>query len=205
MTDTLRIAVLLSGTGRTLENLLQRILAESLPIEVVAVASNKKRCRGLDIAQHAGLPNARFPLSEHADAEQRDQAMLAWCGRQRPALLVLAGYTAHLDLGSRPELPVVNIHPSLLPEFGGQGYYGHRVHQAVLQAGRETSGCTVHRVDSEFDRGPILAQRSVPVVADDTVESLAARVFEAECELYPAVLCAMATGDIPLHAEESGQ
>lgn len=124
--------------------------------------------------------------------------MGAWLGTHRPDLVVLAGYLALLDLEALGPWPVVNIHPSLLPRHGGEGCYGTRVHAAVLASGDRETGCTVHRVDAAYDRGPILAQARVAVHENDTVETLAARVFAAECELYPATIDRIARGEIDL-------
>lgn len=197
-TSKLRLAVLLSGTGRTLENLLAWQERGALHAEVVAVASNREGVRGLSIAEQAQIASRSFRLSHFADARARDAAMGAWFSPHRPDLVVLAGYLALLDLQALGPWPVVNIHPSLLPRHGGEGCYGARVHAAVLESGDRESGCTVHRVDAAYDRGPILAQARVDVHEDDTVDTLAARVFAAECELYPATLNRIARGEIDL-------
>lgn len=194
----LRLAVLLSGTGRTLENLLRWQERGELHGEVVAVASNRPQVRGLALAEEAGIPAECFRLRDHADAHARDHAMGRWIGASRPDLVVLAGYLALLHLPEFGPWPVVNIHPSLLPRHGGEGFYGERVHAAVLAAGDRETGCTVHRVDAQFDRGTILAQARVEVLADDTTDTLAARVFEAECQLYPATINRIARGEIEL-------
>lgn len=195
-TSPMRLAVLLSGTGRTLENLLQWQRRGALRAEIVAVASNREGVRGLTIAADAGIAHRSFRLSAYENAHARDAAMGAWLRSYSPDLVVLAGYLALLDLGALGPWPVVNIHPSLLPRHGGEGFYGHRVHEAVIAAGDHESGCTVHRVDAEYDRGPILAQTRVEVGEDDTPESLAARVFAAECDLYPRTINAIANGAI---------
>lgn len=194
----LRVAVLLSGTGRTLQNLLEWSSRGELRAEVVAVAGNRSRARGLEIARAAEIPTRAFLLSRHESRRHRDAEMWSWLHSHDPQLVVLAGYLSLLDLGSCGGVPVINIHPSLLPSHGGEGYYGDRVHRAVLEAGETESGCTVHRVDAVYDRGEILDQERVPVRADDTVESLARRVFAAECELYPRVINAVARGELRL-------
>lgn len=194
----LRLAVLLSGSGRTLENLLQWQRRGELRATVVTVASNRDGVRGLQIADGAGIPHRSFRLSSYADARQRDAAMGAWIRKSAPDLVVLAGYLALLHLEDFGPWPVVNIHPSLLPRHGGEGFYGHRVHEAVIASGDRESGCTVHRVDEQFDRGRILAQARVDVLPGDTSDTLAARVFEAECRLYPATINAIARGEIDL-------
>lgn len=203
MSKRLRVAVLLSGTGRTLENLLRERDAGRLEADVVAVASNKGRVRGLEIARAAGVPARSFRLSDHADRRTRDAAMLGWLHEHDPDLLALAGYLSLLDLGATHGLPVLNIHPALLPRHGGAGCFGHRVHEAVIAAGDCESGCTVHLVDAAYDRGRILAQRRVEVRPEDDADQLARRVFEAECVLYPEVLNRIARGDLAIGPERA--
>jgi formyltetrahydrofolate-dependent phosphoribosylglycinamide formyltransferase len=199
--EPLRLAVLLSGSGRTLDNLLRRITEGHVHARVVAVASNRAGVRGLEIADAAGIPTAVFRKSAHPDTTARDRAMWDFVHEHDAELVVLAGYLALLDLEPSRGVPVINIHPSLLPRHGGDGYYGDRVHASVLESGDPESGCTVHRVDPIFDHGPILAQQRVPVRAGDTVRSLADRVFEAECELYPRTIDRIARGELRLDEE----
>lgn len=193
-----RVAVFLSGTGRTLDNLLRRKRKGSFEPEIVAVASNRAGVRGLEIAQAASIPTAVFRKSHYEDPRARDRALWEFVHAHGAELVVLAGYLALLDLEASGGVPVVNIHPSLLPKHGGGGFYGDRVHEAVLAAGDPESGCTVHRVNAVFDDGPVLAQKSVPVHPDDDVHRLARRVFEAECELYPETIRRIARGEIAL-------
>ncbi len=194
----LRVAVLLSGSGRTLDNLLRWIAEGRVHARVVAVASNRAGVRGLEIADAAGIPMAVFRKSAYPDTKARDRAMWEFVHEHDAGLVVLAGYLALLDLEPSRGTPVINIHPSLLPRHGGDGYYGDRVHESVLESGDTESGCTVHRVDPIFDHGPILAQQRVPVRGGDTVRSLADRVFEAECELYPRTIDRIARGELRL-------
>ena len=192
----LRVAVLLSGTGRTLENLVRWRDQGRLEADIVAVASNRAEVRGLEIAAAAGIEHRAFEKHDFADRHARDAAIWDFLHQHDVRLVVLAGYLALLDLEGARGVPVVNIHPALLPRHGGAGYYGDRVHQAVLEAGDTESGCTVHGVDAIFDHGPVLAQKRVPVRADDDVHTLAARVFEAECELYPETINRIARGEL---------
>jgi formyltetrahydrofolate-dependent phosphoribosylglycinamide formyltransferase len=196
----LRVAVLLSGTGRTLDNFLRRIESKQLPATIVAVASNKPQVKGLAIAAAAGIPQEVFARADHTTRAARDAVMLGWIRAHRPDVIALAGYLALLDLTEARGIPVLNIHPALLPRFGGKGYYGDRVHAAVLAAGETETGATVHLVDAAYDRGPIVAQARVPVQPGDDVHRLASRVFEAECELYPRVLTEVAEGILDLRA-----
>lgn len=187
-----RAAVLLSGSGRTLANFLDRIAQGTLPVEIVAVVASRPDVRGVDVAREAGLPVASFRRRDYPDVAAHNAAINAWLVPHRPQLIVLAGYLSLYAPPADFAGPVVNIHPALLPKHGGQGYYGDRVHQAVLAAGDTESGCTVHLVDDRYDSGRILAQRRVPVLPHDDVGSLAARVFAAECEIYPEVLAQLA-------------
>ncbi|MBC8426480.1 phosphoribosylglycinamide formyltransferase [bacterium] len=182
------VAVLLSGSGRTLENFLAEREAGSLPVDVVAVVSSRGDVRGVEIAREAGLPVGVFRRKDHPDVASHNAAVNAWLAERGPRLILLAGY---LCFYHRPDWyagPILNIHPALLPKFGGMGMYGHHVHEAVLASGETESGCTVHHVSGVYDAGEIVAQQRVPVLPDDTPDTLAARVFTAECALYPRVV-----------------
>lgn len=187
-----RAAVLLSGSGRTLDNFLERIEQGTLPLQIVAVVSSRADVRGVDVAREAGLPLGIFRRRDYPDTAAHNAAINAFLLPHAPQLIVLAGYLCLYEPPAGFNGPVVNIHPALLPKYGGQGFYGDKVHQAVLAAGDSESGCTVHLVDAQYDTGRILGQRRVPVLASDDVGSLAARVFTAECELYPEVLASLA-------------
>jgi formyltetrahydrofolate-dependent phosphoribosylglycinamide formyltransferase len=186
--EKVRLAVLLSGSGRTLENFLARIATGALSARVVAVVSSRAGVRGVEIAASAGLPVAVFPRKDYATIADHTTAINAWLAARRPELIALAGYLCYYVPPPDFAGPVVNIHPALLPKYGGKGFYGDRVHAAVLAAGEPESGCTVHHVDDQYDHGQIIAQQRVPVLPGDDVHALADRVFAAECELYPRVL-----------------
>lgn len=192
MSDAARSAVLLSGSGRTLENLLAKIEAGRLPLEIAAVVSSRGDVRGVEIARAAGLPCRVFRRKDHADAAAHNAALNAWLVPHAPRMIVLAGWLCYYIPPDGFSGPVVNIHPALLPKFGGKGMYGHHVHEAVLAAGETESGCTVHLVNERYDEGRILGQRKVPVFPGDDADALADRVFAAECELYPQVLAELA-------------
>ena len=170
---TLRLAVLLSGSGRTLENLLDRIAAGRLAASVERVVSSRGDVRGVRLA-----------------------AIFAACREARPDLVVMAGFLHLVAIPADFAGRVINIHPALLPAFGGKGFHGMHVHRAVVARGCTVSGCTVHLVDNEYDHGRILLQKAVPVLRDDSPESLAARVFAAECETLPEVINQIASGDL---------
>lgn len=190
--NAVRAAVLLSGSGRTLANFLEHIDRGTLPLRIVAVVSSRGDVRGVDVARGAGLPVGVFRRRDFADAAAHNAAINAFLAPHAPRIIALAGYLCLYTPPPGFAGPVVNIHPALLPKYGGQGFYGDKVHQAVLAAGDAESGCTVHLVEPEYDSGRILAQRRVPVLASDDVGSLSARVFQAETELYPEVLAGLA-------------
>jgi phosphoribosylglycinamide formyltransferase-1 len=200
--STIKLAVLISGSGRTLKNFIDLAAEGDLPIEIRLVISNTAKAGGLQFAAEAGIPSrivARddFPAGAAGDREF-GQAIFAACREAGVDIVAMAGF---LKLAPVPDDfvgRVVNIHPALIPAFCGPGMYGLRVHQAVLDAGVKVTGCTVHFVDSEYDKGPIIWQQPVPVFDDDTADTLAARVFEVEKEAYPHVLRLLAEGRIKL-------
>ncbi len=190
--NSVKAAVLLSGSGRTLENFLAKKAAGELAVDIAAVVSSRPDVRGVDIARAHGIPCEIFRRKDFDSIGAHNAAINAWLESHRPRIIVLAGY---LCFYIQPEWfagPVVNIHPALLPKYGGKGFYGDRVHEAVLAAGDSETGCTVHLVDDEYDHGRILGQQKVPVLPGDDVAALAERVFAAECELYPRMLSLLA-------------
>ena len=192
----LRLAVLLSGSGRTLENLLERIDGGTLPASVAVVVSSRSDVRGARIAERAGVAVRVLPPGGQG-VDRWSEAIFTACREARADLVVMAGFL-HLvriphDFAGR----VINIHPSLLPAFGGRGFHGMNVHRAVLERGCTVSGCTVHLVDDEYDHGRVLLQQAVPVLSDDSPESLAARVFAAECQTLPEAIRRIAAGLLP--------
>jgi len=183
----LKLAVFISGGGTNLQALIDACRARTINAEIAAVISNNAKAFGLERARTAGIPvfhisKIKFP------AEEQYLSMIRRTLRQAEInLVVLAGYMKLLppDVVRDYYGRVINIHPALLPKYGGQGMYGMQVHQAVLAAGDKYSGATVHIVDEHYDRGPILIQRRVPVEKDDTPETLAARVLKIEHQILP--------------------
>lgn len=195
-TRPLRLAVLLSGSGRTLENLLERIAGGQLAATVAMVVSSRADVRGVRIAETASIPvQVLPPTARPLDAWSND--IFAACRAANPDLVVMAGFLHLVEIPSDFAGRVINIHPSLLPAFGGKGFHGMHVHRAVIERGCTVSGCTVHLVDGEYDHGRILLQKTVPVLPDDTPESLAARVFAAECDALPEAINRFASGSLP--------
>lgn len=193
----LRVAVLISGGGSTLANLIERIGDGRLRgVRIVRVVSSRRAVRGVEIAQRAGLEVRVVRPIDFLDGEGFSAAVTAALDEAGVDLVLMGGFLSLWRLPEAYEGRVLNIHPALLPRFGGAGMYGLHVHRAVLAAGERESGCTVHLVDNEYDHGPIVAQRRVPVLPGDTPESLAARVGEAERELFPWVVQNVAEGGV---------
>ena len=190
MPAPLRLAVLLSGSGTTLQNLIDRIGAGRLPAQIVGVIASRPDVLGAQRARAAGLPLEIVERRTTGDSPPRPFPDRVWSAVRAcsPDLVCFAGWLHLLPIPDDFRHRVLNIHPSLLPAFGGKGMHGRRVHEAVLAAGVRVSGCTVHFADDSYDTGPILVQRCVPVKDGDDPESLAARVFEAECEAYPEAI-----------------
>lgn len=182
-----RLGILLSGGGRTLANLHDRCEKGELPARIVVVVSSRPDAGGVERAQRAGVPVViadRRRLSDAAFDEAVTAALKSACVE----LVCMAGFTALWRIPPEFEGRVLNIHPALLPKYGGKGFYGDRVHAAVLAARETESGCTVHFADNQYDHGPIVLQRRVPVLSDDTPGSLAVRVFEQELIAYPEAI-----------------
>lgn len=187
MSPKLPIAVLISGGGTTLQNLIEKVEADELAVKIRLVISSSPAARGLAFAAKADIPAIVVEKKGLTD-EAFSEAVFGPCRAMGVKYVVMGGFLKHVLIPPDFENRVLNIHPALLPAFGGKGMYGHHVHQAVLAAGERESGCTVHFVDNQYDHGPVILQRRVPVLAGDSPESLQARVFEAECEAYPAAL-----------------
>lgn len=185
----LRLTILLSGRGSTLANLLERIGRGGLSgTRVVQVISSRGEAGGLAIAREAQIPTQVVSPKAFDHIDAFSAALALAIGKTPTDLVLMAGFLSLWRIPPAWAGRVLNIHPSLLPAFGGRGLYGRRVHEAVLRAGVAESGCSVHVADNEYDHGPVVARRRVPVQPGDTPETLGARVQAAERELYPAVL-----------------
>ena len=179
------LAVLISGSGSTLQNLIDRCADGSLPATIVSVVASRPEILGIERAGRAGLP---VIVVERRPVETLSERVFGAIRESAPDLVILAGWLHLLRIPPDFDNRVLNIHPSLLPAFGGPGMYGRHVHEAVLASGAKVSGCTVHFVDNTYDTGPVVLQREVPVLDGDTPEKLAARVQVAECEAYPEAI-----------------
>jgi formyltetrahydrofolate-dependent phosphoribosylglycinamide formyltransferase len=190
----LRVGVLLSGSGTSLENLCERIDAGELPARVAVVVSSREGALGLERARRRGIPAFAVPRRHHPEVKEFNDALHAVLERFDLDLVLLLGFLSPFELRGRFEGRAINVHPALVPAFSGQGFYGPRVQRAVLEAGVRVTGTTVHFVDEQYDHGPIILQEAVPVLDDDTPEALAARVQAAERRLVPEAVRLFAAG-----------
>ncbi|MFI5453955.1 MAG: phosphoribosylglycinamide formyltransferase [Isosphaerales bacterium] len=189
----IRLAVCVSGEGTTLQNLIQRIRSRRLKAEVVQVVASRPRIGAIARAEAAGIPLAL--ANYHARSRTEFSAsVFAAIRDSKSDLVILGGFLSLLTIPPEYKGRVINVHPSLIPAFCGKGYFGSTVHEAVLKSGVKLSGCTVHFVDETYDNGPIILQRAVPVLDDDTVETLGARVFKEECKALPEAIALYAEG-----------
>lgn len=195
-TRLLPIAVLISGGGTTLKNLLDCRDRGELPVDFRLVVSSNPAAKGLGYAEAAGIPTVVAEKTKGVSPSAFSEAVFGPCRAAGAELVVMGGFLKHVLIPADFENRVVNIHPSLIPAFCGKGMYGLHVHEAVLAFGAKLSGCTVHFVDNEYDHGPIIAQAAVPVCDDDTPQSLQQRVFAAECAALPAAIRRLALGEL---------
>lgn len=196
MSQPIRLAVLLSGGGTTLQNLLDRIADGRLDARVVAVVSSSAAALGVQRARAAGIPTTVVERKACTSREEFSNRIFDACRAGTADLVCMGGFLQLVSVPPDFANRVMNIHPALIPAFSGKGFHGSFVHRAALEAGVKFSGCTVHFADNEYDHGPIILQRVVPVEDDDTPESLAARVFAAECEAYPEAIRLFAEGKL---------
>jgi len=184
----IRLGVLISGGGRTLMNILEYIKQDQLNAEVAVVISSRLTVTGVERAKNAGLDVKIIRKKDYPDIDEFSKRIEEELVAANVDLVVQAGWLCLWKIPARYENRVMNIHPALLPSFGGQGMWGHHVHEAVLAAGCKVSGCTVHLCTNEYDEGPIIVQRACEVKDNDTPDTLAARVFEQECIAYPQAI-----------------
>jgi formyltetrahydrofolate-dependent phosphoribosylglycinamide formyltransferase len=194
----IHLAVLLSAGGTTLQNLLDRIADSRLRAQISLVISSRSDAFGLRRAEGVGVPTAVVERKECASRAEFSECIFDLCRRAQADLVCLAGFLQLLHIPDDFQGRVMNIHPALIPAFCGKGYYGHPVHEAALAYGVKVSGCTVHFADNVYDHGPIILQRVVPVLDGDTADTLAARVFEQECEAYPEAIRLFAEGRLQI-------
>jgi len=194
--DPLRIATLISGGGSTMVNLHEQIAVGKLDARIVAAIASNAKAGGIEKARSLGIPMRVIVRKQFDDAAAFSEAVFEHLRSADTELVVLAGFLSLLVIPEDFAGRVVNIHPALLPKFGGQGMYGHHVHEAVLAAGERESGCTVHFADNQYDHGPVILQRPCPVEPDDTPDTLAARVMDEERIAYPQAVQMIAQGRV---------
>lgn len=204
MAKAVNLAVLLSGGGRTLQNILDYIQRGKLEARVATVISSREDAYGLVRAKKAEIETHCVPykLYKGGVPDKFSREINKILSRYPVDLIVMAGFMCLFKFEEKFKGRVMNIHPALIPSFCGQGYYGKRVHQAVLDYGVKASGCTVHFVDAVYDQGPIILQVAVPVKDDDTVATLAARVFTEECKLYPRAIQLFGEGRLEIQGRK---
>lgn len=195
-TKPLRLGVLISGGGRTMMNILEHIKQGKLNAEIALVISSRSNVAGVEKAKAAGLNVKIIQKKDYPDIDQFSERIEQELVAANVDLVVQGGWLCLWKIPPRYENSVMNIHPALLPSFGGQGMWGHHVHQAVLAAGCKVSGCTVHFCTNQYDIGPIIVQRTCEVEDDDTPDTLAERVFQQECIAYPQAIKLFAEGKI---------
>jgi len=192
----IRLGVLISGGGTTLLNILEHIEDGSLNAKVAVVISSRSTVAGVERAKNAGLDVKIIRKKDYADIDKFSKRIEEVLVTAKVELIIQGGWLCLWKIPSRYENRVMNIHPALLPSFGGQGMWGHHVHEAVLKSGCKVSGCTVHFCTNEYDKGPIIVQRACEAKDSDTPDTLAARVFEQECIAYPQAIRLFADGKI---------
>jgi phosphoribosylglycinamide formyltransferase-1 len=185
---TVRLAVLVSGGGTTLQNFLDRIADGSLDARIEVVVSSNPSAFALERARGAGIDAHVVQRRDFETQEAFSEAITKVLEPYDIDVVAAAGFLQRYIFPERFKGCMLNVHPALLPKFGGQGMWGHHVHEAVLAAGEAESGCSVIIADHGYDSGPVLVQKKVPVLPDDTPETLSARVYEAECEAYPEAI-----------------
>jgi len=191
----LRLGVLVSGGGTTMQNLAACIARGELDAEIVCCIASNTRCLGIERARRLNIPLEVITRKEAGTAAEFSRRIADVLRKHRVDLALMAGFLSLWEIPGDLRGRVMNIHPALLPKFGGKGMHGAHVHAAVLAAGEKESGCTVHFADNTYDNGPVIVQRRVAVMAGDTAQTLAHRVFEQECVAYPEAIRMFARGE----------
>jgi len=196
-----RIAVAVSGAGRSLENLLTASTHKDCAYTIAGVIASRPDIRGCDIARKHHLPLLVMSFTR-AQISDTELSLYEWLQNQNIEIVALAGFLKPFPVRKEWSERVINIHPALLPKYGGKGMYGHHVHEAVVAAGESQSGATVHFVNSRYDEGQIIAQVVVKLAPAPSPQEVATQVFAAECDLYPKALQGLVTGALPLTHHE---
>jgi len=193
----IRLAVCVSGGGTTMQNLVDLIRAKRLRAQIVQVVASRPRIGAIPKAEAAGIPLALADRTSKSLAEF-SRSVFDPIRHSKADLVVLGGFLSLVEIPPDYQGRVLNVHPSLIPAFCGKGMHGSAVHRAVIESGVKVSGCTVHFADATYDTGPIVVQKTVPVVEGDTPETLAARVFKAECQALPEAIALYADGRLKI-------
>lgn len=201
----MNIAVFASGRGSNFQAILNAIDAGFIPAQIVVLISNKSDAGAMEIARVHNISTQHLSQKMFSSEEALANAMLDVLEKNHAELIVLAGYLKKIPakIIRQYRNRIVNIHPALLPSFGGEGMYGHHVHEAVIASGEKVSGATVHLVDEEYDRGSIILQKTVTIVPEDTPDTLSEKVLKIEHEIFPFVLKAFAEGRISVEGRKA--
>ncbi len=198
----LNLAILISGSGTTLQNLIDKINDKTLNANIQIVISSAPDTYGIKRAEQNNIPVAIVQRKGYNNSEIFSNTIINEIEKHSVDLIILAGFLHLFKIPDKYTGKVMNIHPGLIPSFCGKGYYGHHVHEAVIESGVKVSGCTVHFVDNEYDCGPIIIQRVVQVHEDDSPETLAQRVFKEECIAYPEAINLFAEGRLKIEGRK---
>ena len=192
------IAIFVSGGGSNFKAIHYKIQKGEIPGEIVLVVSNNPNCSAIKFAEENSIPIFIINAARYPNSHARDEFLTETCLKAEIDLICLAGYMKMLpqNFVKQYENKILNIHPGLLPEFGGKGFFGMRVHEAVINSGKRESGATVHFVDEIYDHGPVILQKKVEVLETDNAETLAARILKLEHELFPEVVKAFCENKI---------
>lgn len=201
----MNIAVFASGRGSNFESILKAIESGFIPAQIRLLVSNKSSAGAIEIARAHGIPAIHISQKMFQNDSEYARALLDTLNNYRIEFIALAGYLKKIpdEVIKQYKNRIVNIHPALLPAFGGPGMYGHHVHEAVLASGVKVTGATVHLVDEQYDHGPILLQKTVPVYTNDTPDTLAERVLKVEHEIYPLAIKAFAEGRVKIEGNKA--
>jgi formyltetrahydrofolate-dependent phosphoribosylglycinamide formyltransferase len=202
VSKTLNLAILISGSGTTLQNLIDKINDNSLNARIQIVICSSPDAYGLKRAEQNNIPVAIVQHNDYNQSETFSNTIIKEIEKYPVDLIVLAGFLHLFKIPDKYTGKVMNIHPGLIPAFCGKGYYGHHVHKAAIESGVKISGCTVHFVDNEYDRGPIIIQRTVHVHTDDSPDTLAQKVFKEECIAYPEAIHLFAEGKLKIEGRK---
>ncbi|MBD3216805.1 MAG: phosphoribosylglycinamide formyltransferase [candidate division Zixibacteria bacterium] len=199
MAEKLKLAVFASHGGTDLQSIIDAAQDEDYPAGIVLMVSNNKNAFAVQRAKNARIPTVIWQKKKFDDDKAYAEYMTNLLNEYEVDLICLAGYMKLIPVEIVRNFKIINIHPALLPKYGGKGMYGMHVHEAVLEAGERISGATVHQVNEKYDEGKILAQWEVPVKEDDNPETLQKRVLETEHKLYPDTIAKIARGEIELN------